>query len=193
MGHVVWFYVDLYNSLLLFLFISIISICFDICITFLWITFPFSRSDSLGSFWQALILVSDIVSSPASSSTLEAAGQQDQMTDRASMIRAGEGKEAAFVEGQGAVKHNQLAPSCWLHTASVCDLFGTLLCPFWVGGFQLEFWRKNDTRAVDLQGVSRAIVTSWFSMALGRASLLAAWLVLLAAGEWFTKVFVIET
>lgn len=57
-------------------------------------------------------MVSDIVSSPVHSTTLEAAGQEDQMTGAASMIRAVEGKEAAFVEGQGAVTHNQLVPSC---------------------------------------------------------------------------------
>lgn len=153
MGHVVWFYVDLYNSYYFkgISFISIISICFDIRITFLCISFLFSCNDSLGSFWQVLILVSDIVSSPVSSSMLEAAGQQDQMTGRASMIRAGEGKEAAFVEGQGAVKHNQLAPSCWLHTVSVCNLFVTLWCRFWISGFG---W-NSEGRMKYLQLISR--------------------------------------
>lgn len=49
----------------------------------------------------ALISVFDFVMSPVSSSTLEAAGQGDQVTGWASMIRATKGKEATAVEGQG--------------------------------------------------------------------------------------------
>lgn len=72
------------------------------------------------------------------------------MTGRASMIRAGEGKEAAFVEGQGAVKHNQLAGAFWSPaTLRVCVCV-RLVCNAVVSSVVFSWNPKGRMRLVQL-------------------------------------------